>query len=134
MADVPGPFRIVGPSERRATRRPGPAVVLILLYGLLFAGALWMLRARSPLFHREKTNAQTASPPRARPETAESFSRSSLLSGEGLSPVARDEYFLGLSTRCCTCGCESNLRDCIVSDQACQKSPEMAGELMEQLK
>jgi hypothetical protein len=109
-------------------------VVLILLYGLLFAGALWMLRARSPLFHREKANAQTASPPQARHETAESFSRSSLLSGEGLSPVARDEYFLGLSTRCCTCGCESNLRDCIVSDQACQKSPEMAGELMEQLK
>jgi hypothetical protein len=133
MADSPGPLRIVGPSERRVTRKPGPAVVLILLYGLLFAGALWMLRARSPLFHRQRTNFVPASLP-ARPEKVESVSRSSLLSGEGLSPVARDEYFLGLSTRCCTCGCESNLRDCLVSDQACQKSPEMAGELMEQLK
>ena len=133
MADSTGPLRIVGPSERRAARRPGPAVVLILLYGLLFAGALWLLRARSPLFHRQRTNSVPASPT-ARIEKAASVPRSSLLSGEGLSPVARDEYFLGLSTRCCTCGCESNLRDCLVSDQACQKSPEMAGELMEQLK
>ena len=108
-------------------------MVLILLYGLLFAAALWMLRARSPLFHREATNSVPASPP-ARLEKAASVSRSSLLSGEGLSPVARDEYFLGLSTRCCTCGCESNLRDCLMTDQACQKSPEMAGELMEQLR
>jgi hypothetical protein len=133
MADSPGPLRIVGPFERRATRKPGSAVVLILLYGLIFAGALWMLRARSPLFHRQRTDSVPASPP-ARPEKLESVPRSSLLSGEGLSPVARDEYFLGLSTRCCTCGCEANLRDCLMTDQACQKSPEMAGELMEQLR
>ena len=133
MADSPGPLRIVGPSERRATRKPGPAVVLILLYGLLFAAALWVLRARSPLFHLPRVSAPAAVPT-VRLEKGESITRSSLLSGEDLSPVARDEYFLGLSTRCCTCGCESNLRDCLVSDQACQKSPEMAGELMEQLK
>jgi hypothetical protein len=108
-------------------------VVLILLYGLLFAGALWMLRARSPLFHRQRASAVPASPP-ARLEKAARVPRSSLLSGEDLSPVARDEYFLGLSTRCCTCGCESNLRDCLMTDQACQKSPEMASELMEQLR
>ena len=133
MADSPGPLRIVGPSERRAGRRPGPAVVLILLYGLLFAGALWMLRARSPLFHRPKTNAVPARPS-ARPEKGENVPKSSLLSGEGLSPVARDEYFRGLSTQCCTCGCEANLRDCLMTDEACQKSPEMAVELMEQVK
>jgi hypothetical protein len=92
-----------------------------------------MLRARSPLFHRQKTNLVPASLP-AQFEKVASVPRSSLLSGEGLSPVAKDEYFLGLSTRCCTCGCESNLRDCLMTDQACQKSPEMAGELMEQLK
>lgn len=129
MADSPAPLRVVGPSERRPARKPGPAVVLVLLYGLLFAAALWMLRARSPLFHRAHTTA--ASVP---PEKVERVTRSSLLSGEGLSPVARDEYFRGLSTQCCTCGCEANLRDCLLTDQACQKSPEMAGALMDQLR
>ena len=132
MADSPGPLRIVGPSERRAARRPGPAVVLILLYGLLFAGALWLLRARSPLFHRQPASSVPASPP-ARIEKAASVPRSSLLSGEGLSPVARDEYFLGLSTRCCTCGCESNLRDCLMTDQACQKPSSSPAELSKAL-
>jgi hypothetical protein len=105
-------------------------VVLVLLYGLLFASALWMLRARSPLFHRTQTDTAPSFPP----EKAESVPRVSLLSGEGLSPAARDEYFRGLSTQCCTCGCESNLRDCLLTDQACRKSPEMAGALMDQLK
>jgi hypothetical protein len=105
-------------------------VVLVLLYGLLFASALWMLRARSPLFHRAQTN--TA--PSVLPVRGESAARSSLLSGEDLSPAARDEYFRGLSTQCCTCGCESNLRDCLLTDQACRKSPEMAGALMDQLR
>jgi hypothetical protein len=130
MADSPAPLRVVEPSERRPARRPGPAVVLVLLYGLLFAAALWMLRARSPLFHR----AQTTAAPSVPPEKVESVTRSSLLSGEGLSPVARDEYFRGLSTQCCTCGCEANLRDCLLTDQACSKSPEMAGALMDQLR
>jgi hypothetical protein len=130
MADSPAPLRVVGPSERRPARRPGPAVVLVLLYGLLFAAALWMLRARSPLFHRTQTNTAPSVPP----EKGESVTRSSLLSGEGLSPAARDEYFRGLSTQCCTCGCEANLRDCLLTDQACRKSPEMAGALMDQLR
>ena len=108
-------------------------MVLILLYGLLFAAALWVLRARSPLFHRPRASA-SAAVPSARLEKRENITRSSLLSGEDLSPVARDEYFRGLSTRCCTCGCEANLRDCLMTDQACMKSPEMAEALMEQLK
>jgi hypothetical protein len=133
MADSPGPLRVVGRFERRAARRPGPAVVIIVLYGLLFAGALWFLRARSPLFHRPKTVPVPASRP-ALAEKPESVPRSSLLSGEDLTPVARDEYFRGLSTRCCTCGCEANLRDCLMTDEACMTSPELATELMEQLK
>ena len=130
MADSPAPLRVVGPFERRPARRPGPAVVLVLLYGLLFAAALWMLRARSPLFHRTQANTALSVPS----EKGESVSRSSLLSGEGLSPAARDEYFRGLSTQCCTCGCEANLRDCLLTDQACRKSPEMANALMDQLR
>ena len=105
-------------------------MVLVLLYGLLFAAALWMLRARSPLFHRPQSKTALSVPS----EKGESVSRSSLLSGEGLSPAARDEYFRGLSTQCCTCGCEANLRDCLLTDQACRKSPEMAGALMDQLR
>lgn len=35
------------------SRRPGPAVLLVLLYGLLFLAALFLLRAKSPLFHRK---------------------------------------------------------------------------------
>ncbi len=130
MSDSPAPLRVVGPYERRAARRPGLAVVLVLLYGLLFAGALWLLRARSPLFHPARPKAAPSAPQ----ENGESISRSSLLSGEGLSPVAKDEYFRGLSTQCCTCGCEANLRDCLLTDQACRKSPEMAGALMDQLR
>jgi hypothetical protein len=130
MADSPAPLRVVGPSERRPARRPGLAVVLVLLYGLVFAAALWMLRARSPLFHQ----AQTTAAPSVPPEKVESVTKSSLLSGEDLSPVARDEYFRGLSTQCCTCGCEANLRDCLLTEQACRKSPEMAGALMDQLR
>jgi hypothetical protein len=130
MADSPAPLRVVRPSERRPARSPGPAVVLVLLYGLLFAAALWMLRARSPLFHRAHATAAPSVPL----EKVESVTRSSLLSGEGLSPVARDEYFRGLSTQCCTCGCEANLRDCLLTDQACRKSPEMAGALIDQLR
>jgi hypothetical protein len=108
-------------------------VILILLYGSIFGGALWMLRARSPLFNRPKAKAPAAGHSTAADRDAV-IPRSSLLSGEGLSPVARDEYFRGLSTQCCTCGCEMNLRDCLVTDQSCAKSPEMAGALMEQVR
>ena len=92
-----------------------------------------MLRARSPLFNRLKANAPAARHSAA-PERGAAIPRSSLLAGESLSPVARDEYFRGLSTQCCTCGCEMNLRDCLVADQSCRKSPEMADALMEQLR
>ena len=49
MADLPGGPRA---HERRGRRGPGPAVLVVLLYALLFALALWFLRTRSPLFHR----------------------------------------------------------------------------------
>ena len=126
MGDTPTSLRVVGPTERRTSRRPGLAVVLVLIYGLLFAAGLWILRARSPLFHRAQ--------PSAPAQESKTVPRSSLLSGEDLSPVARDEYFRGLSTQCCTCGCEANLRDCLLTDQACRKSPEMANALMDQLR
>jgi len=129
MADFTGPVRIVGPSARRTARGPGPAVVIVLVYAAIFAAALWWLKARSPLFQRPNTEA-----PPAVPTKSEVVSRSALLSGEDLLPVARDEYFRGLSTRCCPCGCEANLRDCLLSEESCATSPELAREILEQLK
>ncbi len=132
MADSAGPHRIVvpGPGERPRTRRPGPAVILVLLYAALFAAGLWWLQAASPLFRRRPT----APAPPAAGMTSEIVPRSELLEGKGLAPAARDEYFRGLSTSCCTCGCEASLRDCLLSDQACTKSPELAQEILEQLR
>ena len=129
MADFTGPVRIVGPSQRRTARGPGPAVVIVLIYAAIFAAALWWLKARSPLFQRRNTEG-----PPAVPTKSEVVSRSALLSGEDLSPVARDEYFRGLSTRCCPCGCEANIRDCLLTEESCATSPELAREILEQLK
>jgi hypothetical protein len=130
MADSTGPYRIVGPSERPAARRPGPAVILVLLYAALFAAALWWLRSRSPLFQRRPSVAA----PSAAGTKSEVLPRSALLAGEGLGPAARDEYFRGLSTYCCTCGCEASVRDCLLTDQSCGTSREMAQEILEQLR
>jgi hypothetical protein len=130
MADSTGPHRIVGPSERPGARRPGPAVIIVLLYAALFAAALWWLRARSPVFQRRPSLVAPSAPG----TKSEALPRSALLAGEGLGPSARDEYFRGLSTYCCTCGCEASLRDCLLTDQACGTSPEMAQEILEQLR
>lgn len=129
MADSLGPLRVVRPPERWTARRPGPAVVLVFLYAALFAAALWSLRARSPLFQRRH-----APVPPASGSKSEVVSRAALLAAEGLTPAARDEYFRGLSTQCCTCGCEASLRDCLLTDQACMTSPELAREILEQLR
>ena len=129
MADFTGPVRVVDRSPRRTARGPGPAVVIVLLYAAIFAAALWWLKARSPLFQRRNTE-----PASAAPTKSEVVSRSALLSGEDLSPVARDEYFRGLSARCCPCGCEANLRDCLLTEESCATSPELAREILEQLK
>jgi len=130
MADPTGPHRIAPSGERPAARRPGPAVILVLLYAALFAAALWWLRAASPLFERRPSVA--ASP--AAGKKSEIFPRSALLAGEGLAPVARDEYFRGLSTHCCTCGCEASLRDCLLTEKSCRTSPELAQGILEELR
>src|SRR5207253_787934 len=78
MGDFPGPLRIAGSPRRPAARRPGPAVLLVLLYAALFAAALWWLRAASPLFQRRPA---VAVPP-ANGAKSETVSRSALLSGQ----------------------------------------------------
>jgi hypothetical protein len=114
--------------QRRTRRGPGSAVLLVLVYAAIFAAALWWLRARSPLFQKRPA----PSPPA--PQKSAAVPRSALLSGEGLAPLARDEYFRGLSTHCCPCGCEANLRDCLLTEESCAASPDLAREILEQLR
>lgn len=119
-----------GVSRRPGPRRPGPAVVFILLYAVVFAAVLWVLRARSPIF---RTRRAAMPAPRAT-KTEEAVPRSVLLSGPGLTPLARDEYFRQISAACCPCGCDLNLRDCLVADQVCQKSPVLARAVLDSLR
>lgn len=129
MADVPPrrAFRLVGPTDPVPARRRGPgfAVLAIAAYALAFFAALWFLRARSPLFRRPAA----AAPSAARSVPSVPPSRASLLAGEGLAPLAREEYLGRLASDCCDCGCEMTLQECLVSDQTCTRSPEIAGEL-----
>jgi hypothetical protein len=46
-------------AERGRPKKPGLAVLIVLLYGLLFLAGLFWLRAHSPLFHRETRPATT---------------------------------------------------------------------------
>lgn len=124
MPDLPTPLRAVDPEERRPPRRPGAAVILVLLYGLLFLAGLVLLRARSPLFHRQEAPVSTAAGHRR--AGAPPVARSTLLSGAGLFPAARDEYLRGLAATCCSCGCEKTLADCLITEKACTRSPEAA--------
>jgi len=127
------PLRAVAENRppRPPGRGPGPAVLLIAVYAALFGGALWLLRGRA---------ARTARPPAAegsggagRSATAP-LQRAALLEAAGLSPLARAEYFRRLSGDCCPCGCDLNLRDCLLSDQTCVKSPELASAALRELR
>lgn len=128
MREVPPPrsLRILDPAERAPLRRRGPgiAVVAIAAYSLAFFAALWLLRAHSPIFRRPAPAAPVA--PAAPPVEAPA---ASLLAGEGLAPLARDEFLGRLATDCCDCGCEMTLQECLVSDRTCTRSREIANEL-----
>lgn len=120
------------PRQERLPRRrgPGPAVLLVGVYALLFAGGLWLSQSTSPLLQKKRL-------PDARRKTQDAdspgFSRAALLEAAKLPPLARAEYFLRLSADCCPCGCDLNLRDCLLSDQICIKSPPLASAIFQQL-
>lgn len=117
----PTALRILGPPEPAPLKRRGPgiAILAIAAYALAFFAALWFLRAQSPLFRRP-----AAAPARsAAPAPA---TRAALLEGEGLPPLAREEYLGRLATDCCDCGCDMTLQECLVSDRTCVRSREMA--------
>ncbi|HZI65061.1 MAG TPA: hypothetical protein VFF17_00715 [Thermoanaerobaculia bacterium] len=133
MPDLPPPrtLRVLGPPEPAPARRRGPgvAVLAIAAYALAFFAALWLLRAHSPIFRRPAPAAGVSEIPAAPTAPPVEASRASLLAGEGLAPLARAEFLGRLASDCCDCGCEMTLQECLVSDQTCTRSPEIANEL-----
>lgn len=125
------PYRVVPRQEQLPRRRgPGPAVLLVGVYALLFAGGLWFSQSKSPLMQKKRLPEAGREAP---DENSPGLSRAALLEAASLSPLARAEYFLRLSADCCPCGCDLNLRDCLLSDQVCVKSPELARAIFRQL-
>jgi hypothetical protein len=130
MPDPSPKLRAVGEGERPARRRKGPglAVILVGLYGLAFAAALWVLESQASKPPPARA-ADAGNPPGARPAGSRSkLDRQDLLSGAGLEPEARSEYLRRLAIDCCDCGCDLTLSRCLVSDQKCARSAQMAEE------
>jgi hypothetical protein len=146
MADGFPRLRIVAASEQRppGRRRPGPGVVLILLYALLFGAGLWWFRAKSPLFRSRRAAlpallpASGGSPPSAPsplfPDIDSLARRTSLLAGDGLPAAARVEYGRRISADRCTCGCELTVRACLARDAQCGRSAELAQKIRTSLR
>ncbi|HEU5251283.1 MAG TPA: hypothetical protein VFW15_14950 [Thermoanaerobaculia bacterium] len=120
MSDPQRPtLRAVAPMEPIPARRrsPGVAVIAVAAYALLFLGALWYFEHQTSRIQR----------PQSRP-TAKAPSRDSLLTGIGLSPVARKAYFGRISTERCDCGCDLTVLTCLARDRSCVRSPALASE------
>ena len=143
MADEPSPLRIVGPGESRNPRRPGPAVVWILVYAGLFGAGLIYLRAKIPLLRKvapEAARSESAAAPApakgpapTRPPAEHSPEREALLSGEGVPATARGSYFQRLATDRCNCGCERSIADCLLHEPTCTRSPAIAAKIIQDL-
>jgi len=161
VADRIPPLRIVRPSESlpRRPKRPGLAVVLILLYAGLFGAGLWWFRSASPLFRKvpprsgagagvsapgrpaapASTMASSApAPSPVRPASAraddELARRAALLAGEGLAPAKQKEYVHRIAAEKCTCGCEETVQACLAHDRTCSRSRAIAEKIRESLR
>lgn len=115
-------------------RRPGPAVFAVVIYAVLFAIALWYLRARAP-----RALASAPAGPRGRPPSSAigpsgSRDRAFLLSGAGLTGAARSRLDRRLNAERCDCGCGLTVHDCLARDQSCSRSPEIASAVADELR
>jgi len=136
MPDSGLKLRVVGegeppPRQGRGRRGPGLAVILIGVYAVLFAVALWWMKNQAS--HRSGPAASPENDPAAAPAVTDA-DRAGLLAGKGLSPVAREEYAGRLGVVCCDCGCDLTLRECLAGDQKCARSAEMAAGALRQLR
>jgi len=134
MPDPISKLRVVGEGEPPPRRRRGPglAVVLVALYAVAFAAALWLLRGEAL---RGRGGAGTApGSPQAAKSVRPKTDRKGLLSGAGLEPAARSEYERQLATDCCDCGCDLTLHECLARDQKCARSAEISSRKLAGLK
>jgi len=125
MADNAPGLRIVGADERRRSRRPGPAILWILVYAGVFGAGLLYLRFHAPW---RKPDARPGDAPARAPVK---FDRDALLTAAGVTRAAKSRYFEHLSTDRCDCGCDRTLADCLVSEKSCSRSPELASKLIQ---
>ena len=130
MSDPVSKLRAVGDGERpaRIRRGPGLAVILVAVYALAFAVALWWIKGQA--LGTSARKASGAGDPAGAPAGASRIprDRQDLLSGASLQPEARAEYFERLAVDCCDCGCDMTLSRCLVGDQKCSRSAQMADE------
>ncbi len=126
MPDPSPKLRIVGEGEPPPRRRRGPglAVILVALYGLTFAAALWLMRG--PALRGGRPQPRSSDPPIAAAGAPATRDQKGLLSGAGLEPGALHEYARQLAADCCDCGCDLTLHECLVGDQKCARSAQMA--------
>lgn len=134
MPDPISKLHLVGEAEPppRRGRGPGPAVILVGLYALLFGSALWVLRGQAP--HGPRPGKRQAEPPGAAAGAPEMSDRKGLLSGTGLEPETREEYARSLAADCCDCGCDLTVHECLAGDQKCARSAQMARERLQRLR
>jgi hypothetical protein len=134
MPDPSPKLRVVGCGEPPPHRGKGPglAVILVGLYALAFAGALWLIRGHAS--NARRWAAPAPGSPGAAAAAAGRPDRQGLLSGAGLEAGAHTEYARGLAADCCDCGCELTLRECLTTDEKCTRSAEIAGRRLAEFK
>jgi hypothetical protein len=130
-------LRVVGegeppPRRGRGRRGPGLALILVGLYAILFAAALWWMKNQASHDRGPGRSAREIEPAAAPGFRA--ADRAGLLAGKGLSPAAREEYVKRLASDCCDCGCELTLRKCLAGEAKCARSEDMGEERLRQLR
>jgi hypothetical protein len=107
-------------------------VILVGLYAILFAAALWWMKNQASHDRGPAPAAQQGE--LATAPGAGAADRARLLAGKGLSPAARQEYDQRLANDHCDCGCELTLRKCLDGEEKCARSADMAEERLRQLR
>jgi hypothetical protein len=144
MAENSPRFHVVKGPEGGGLKRPGPAIIWVIVYAGLFAAGLVYFRARSPMFRRSAPPSAPARPAvssrslvsdsrdAAGAHAPQAPARDELLEGAGLPVAARTRYFEKLATERCNCGCERSLADCLVNEKSCSRSPVLAQDVWRQ--